>query len=102
MFDFSLLPIFLNLNNSFSHFYIRRCKKPEIFFFFQEAGTKELIEEKEENELDPLPSPEKFYDRSKSFFDNISCEAMGPKQDEQEYGDVVSARTLFFDIKKIK
>lgn len=76
--------------------------KNRKYFFFQEAGTKELIEEKEENELDPLPSPEKFYDRSKSFFDNISCEAMGPKQDEQEYGDVVSARTLFFDIKKIK
>lgn len=32
-------------------------------------------EEKESDTLEELPSPEKFYDRSKSFFDNISCEA---------------------------
>lgn len=40
---------------------------------------EEKFEEKEKNDNAPLPSPDKFYDRSKSFFDNISCEAMGPK-----------------------
>lgn len=36
------------------------------------------IEEKDQDDSAPLPSPDKFYDRSKSFFDNISCEAMAP------------------------
>ena len=48
-------------------------------FHFCQDEVEEKVEEKEVNDNAPLPSPDKFYDRSKSFFDNISCEAMGPK-----------------------
>jgi len=41
------------------------------------------MEEREMDERAPLPSPDKFYDRSKSFFDNILCEAMVPKSEDE-------------------
>lgn len=50
-----------------------------------EDGTEEIkdMEERESDERAPLPSPDKFYDRSKSFFDNILCEAMPPRNEEE-------------------
>ena len=50
----------------------------------EEGDSKSNIseDEKDEDELESLPSPDKFYDRSKSFFDNISCEAMADKENE--------------------
>lgn len=47
-----------------------------------ETELKDL-EEREMDERAPLPSPDKFYDRSKSFFDNILCEAMVPKSEDE-------------------
>jgi protein LSM14 len=44
---------------------------------------KDVSEERESDERAPLPSPDKFYDRSKSFFDNILCEAMPPRSEEE-------------------
>ena len=37
-----------------------------------------LVVEEEEGPADE-PEPEEFYDKSKSFFDNISCEASSNK-----------------------
>jgi len=59
--------------------------------------VEETFEEKEQDDSGPLPSPDQFYDRSKSFFDNISCEAMGPKAAPQqpkpeETGGVITRR----------
>lgn len=59
--------------------------------------VEETVEEKEQDDSGPLPSPDQFYDRSKSFFDNISCEAMGPKAAPQqpkpeETGGVITRR----------
>ena len=39
--------------------------------------VEEEIEEIEEGEIVEEPDPEQFYDKSKSFFDNISCENSG-------------------------
>jgi len=44
---------------------------------------KDEMDERESDERAPLPSPDKFYDRSKSFFDNILCEAMVPKTEDE-------------------
>ena len=49
------------------------------WYFQPEKEIEHEADEKDQDDSDPLPSPDKFYDRSKSFFDNISCEAMGPK-----------------------
>ena len=45
-----------------------------------EDGGDVVVEEEEEleeGEVIDEPEPEEFYDKSKSFFDNISCENPG-------------------------